>query len=1108
VLRTPESSTTGSSEGSGSVSGSGGESVDSERRDVLAPAPLDIATPAARSAVPRSASLDGFALGASAPAAAAAAAAPTLSTALSMQSLAAVTGLEDAPASSAHSAATPSGSGACAFSEAVDAPGSISAAAMAVYRDPFSLFPLRPPAPGPHTHVHASSVGTRRFMTPDDVDVSSLDAFQRVVITGRAVLTSEQKMACKLLRRAMDLREKHLYKKPAYYWGSYKPSDFPSSPKPRSMGGAHHHSQHVHGHNGGTRAHSAQSTPLPSADGASVDGGAFPGTPAANGAWSRAGNSGAVPAITPFQPTLTGGTGDTPYGHGLLSPSGTSILSPSHPLVQQPGAADPPSPNAAQTQLVAGEQGANAAGIPRSPAGIAGRGGPGAKVQVGGSKLVSRETGKEYGNLFYRRRAEPPFRPFEVDYAGPLGFLEHRMVGGIMRVFDTRSADSGQGKDDMGHAIGLFDVPSFSEYMTDYLELCRIVHNPAVKSFAFRRLELLSARFQLHVQLNAEREIAESKAVPHRDFYNVRKVDTHVHHSACMNQKHLLRFIKHKLKHCPDEVVIFRDGKHLTLAQVFQSLSLTAYDLSVDTLDMHADWTTFHRFDRFNLKYNPVGQSRLREIFLKTDNFITGKYLAEITREVFDDLEATKYALAEYRVSIYGKSKDEWSRLAAWVVDNRLASPTVRWMVQIPRLYEVYRETGAIENFQQMLENIFEPLFEVTRDPAIDPKLHLFLAMMVGFDSVDDESKQELHRDGASQIPTPKEWTFPQQPPYYYWNYFLAANIATLNKYREARGLTLFSFRPHSGEAGDVDHLAATFLCAESINHGINLKKNPALQYLYYLSQVGLAVSPLSNNRLFVEYNRNPFFEYFSKGLNVSLSTDDPLMLAYTKEPLLEEYCVAAQVWKLSNVDMCEIARNSVLQSGFEHPFKSHFIGPTYAEPGPAGNDIHMTNVPYIRLQYRFETLEAEKALIEQGTLSHGAPAAPVSTTASAAVVATRAAQMSATEIFQIQLQEAARTQHESAQTPVYQRRDDEAAELAGGRRRGDMPATAAAALHIAGLAATHEHGQAAHASHGEAGHVCSPDVASELEQVAEARRLHLINGQIAAMDRAAVSTD
>jgi adenosine deaminase len=30
--------------------------------------------------------------------------------------------------------------------------------------------------------------------------------------------------------------------------------------------------------------------------------------------------------------------------------------------------------------------------------------------------------------------------------------------------------------------------------------------------------------------------------------------------------------------------------------------------------------------------------------------------------------------------------------------------------------------------------------------------------------------------------------------------------------------------------------------------------------------------------------------------LNVSLSTDDPLMLHYTDDPLLEEYSVAAQV--------------------------------------------------------------------------------------------------------------------------------------------------------------------------------------------------------------------
>lgn len=99
-----------------------------------------------------------------------------------------------------------------------------------------------------------------------------------------------------------------------------------------------------------------------------------------------------------------------------------------------------------------------------------------------------------------------------------------------------------------------------------------------------------------------------------------------------MNQKHLLRFIKSKLKKTPEEVVIQRDGKHLTLRQVFESLHLTPYDLSIDTLDMHAHKDSFHRFDKFNLKYNPIGESRLRTIFLKTDNFIGGRYLAELTR--------------------------------------------------------------------------------------------------------------------------------------------------------------------------------------------------------------------------------------------------------------------------------------------------------------------------------------------------------------------------------------------------------------------------------------------------------------------------------------------
>ena len=101
-----------------------------------------------------------------------------------------------------------------------------------------------------------------------------------------------------------------------------------------------------------------------------------------------------------------------------------------------------------------------------------------------------------------------------------------------------------------------------------------------------------------------------------------------------MNQKHLLKFIKRKLRDHPtvclfhstslilQDAVIIRNGQQLTLSEVFTSLNLNSYQLSVDMWDVHADTQTFHRFDKFNLKYNPIGESRLREIFLKTDNFI------------------------------------------------------------------------------------------------------------------------------------------------------------------------------------------------------------------------------------------------------------------------------------------------------------------------------------------------------------------------------------------------------------------------------------------------------------------------------------------------------
>eukprot|EP01132_Coremiostelium_polycephalum_P005159 gene5159-6421_t len=548
---------------------------------------------------------------------------------------------------------------------------------------------------------------------------------------------------------------------------------------------------------------------------------------------------------------------------------------------------------------------------------------------------------------------KPPYNPFSPEYTPP---SEHtyKPVNGVYYVYKNEK--------DMKEGVELYSVPhTLNAYYKDLNNLMKLCSYGPAKTFCFKRLRLLESKFNMHILLNDSVELAQQKSASHRDFYNVRKVDTHVHHSSSMNQKHLLKFIKRKLKENPNEIVIFRDDKYLTLSEVFKSLNLDVEELSVDTLDVHADNNTFHRFDKFNLKYNPCGQSRLREIFLKTDNLIKGKYLAEITKEVFEDLEKSKYQSAEYRLSIYGRKMSEWDTLAGWVCDNELFSTKVRWLIQIPRLYDVYRETSSA-TFQDFLNNIFHPLFEVTKDPSSHPKLHKFLQQVVGIDCVDDESKFE--KKFTEKFPVPSEWTSEHNPPYTYYLYYIYANLCTLNRFREEKGLNILALRPHSGEAGEVDHMGAAFFLSHGINHGINLRKTPVLQYLYYLTQIGIAMSPLSNNSLFLTYHRNPFPVFFARGLNVSISTDDPLQFHYTKEPLMEEYSIATQVWHLSPCDICEIARNSVLQSGFEHNVKSHWLGPDYLNRSFKGNDIKKTNIPDIRVCFRNETLTEELHLL------------------------------------------------------------------------------------------------------------------------------------------------
>ena len=208
-------------------------------------------------------------------------------------------------------------------------------------------------------------------------------------------------------------------------------------------------------------------------------------------------------------------------------------------------------------------------------------------------------------------------------------------------------------------------------------------------TFTFLQLPItftfLLVLIQLHTMLNEIREVAEQKAVTHRDFYNVRKV-------SFQRPQHLYLWIKGR-KYIKSKTLVpwlwcrwtptstppppwtrstcsgssrnpsrqTAKRKWATFNQWFFYSNLTTglherhqwddneWSFLVDESDglrphrghvgrargqEHLPQVTkaftsasyLARFDKFNSKYNPVGESRLREVFMKTNNHVGGRW--------------------------------------------------------------------------------------------------------------------------------------------------------------------------------------------------------------------------------------------------------------------------------------------------------------------------------------------------------------------------------------------------------------------------------------------------------------------------------------------------
>jgi len=121
----------------------------------------------------------------------------------------------------------------------------------------------------------------------------------------------------------------------------------------------------------------------------------------------------------------------------------------------------------------------------------------------------------------------------------------------------------------------------------------------------------------------------------------------------------------------------------------------------------------------------------------------------------------------------------------------------------------------------------------------------------------------------------------------------------------------------HAGEGDGAESIrqAVHILGANRIGHGTRLIEDPDLTQYVNDRRIALEVCLTSNvqTRVAHSYATHPFREYFDRGLNVTLNTDNRLMSATT---LTDEYVYAAEHLGFTMDELAGIALN-----GFESAF-------------------------------------------------------------------------------------------------------------------------------------------------------------------------------------------
>eukprot|EP01128_Nolandella_sp_AFSM9_P007425 TRINITY_DN4064_c0_g1_i1.p1 TRINITY_DN4064_c0_g1~~TRINITY_DN4064_c0_g1_i1.p1 ORF type:complete len:325 (+),score=79.39 TRINITY_DN4064_c0_g1_i1:131-976(+) len=228
----------------------------------------------------------------------------------------------------------------------------------------------------------------------------------------------------------------------------------------------------------------------------------------------------------------------------------------------------------------------------------------------------------------------------------------------------------------------------------------------------------------------------------------------------------------------------------------------------------------------------------------------------------------------------HGASYDDAIRMWMSVVDdyNKSAPPSKQFTIRF--IYSAIRQISVTSMYEDLLQAV-----HMMNDPVLGK-------YVVGFDIVDEEDRFNTLRYYLD------DWLKIQQ--------YIDANNYKKMQYFFHAGETVINKGP---KANLFD---ALLLNTTRIGHGYALKFFPVLEEIVREKGVAIEVCPISNQllRLVDDFRNHPAASWITRGLPVTLSNDDPVIMG--NAGLAYDFYVAYSGWELELKDLKQLAYNSL----------------------------------------------------------------------------------------------------------------------------------------------------------------------------------------------------